>query len=208
MVYLLVAQEAHPDVLLGQGRSAPPHVCALRHGDGAVKEAEEWKCVVGWEGYYEVSSLGRVRSVIRRGEHINRSYGGKEVKPILGSRRYLVVNLTASGRRSQVFLHKIVAEAFIGSRPDGFVACHCDGDRMNNVPSNLRWDSQKSNIADKFDHGTWQYGEAIGNSKLTDADVMTIRKSGMRICEVVRMYGISKTNAARVVHGETWRHVV
>lgn len=170
------------------------------------EQSEEWRPVLGWEEFYEVSSLGRVRSLLRAWGS-DKPYGGKQVKPILGSRRYLVVNLTNRGKRQQIFVHKLVLEAFVGPRPEGAVSCHGLGGPLDNSTKNLRWDTQKANMEDKIEHGTRQFGERIGNAKLTDSAVTTIRREKLSVREVMTAFGISKTNARRVIDGVTWKHV-
>lgn len=170
---------------------------------------ETWLAVLGWEGYYEVSSAGRIRSKVRlcRATYGWRKYGGGEVTPIPGTRGYLVVNLSRPGTRKQVFLHKLVLEAFVGPCPEGLEACHDNGVRHDCRRNNLRWDTRSANHQDKKRHGTAQIGERANNVKLSEAVVREIRQRGLTPSEAVREFGLSKTNAARIVRGETWRHV-
>jgi hypothetical protein len=170
---------------------------------------EHWKAVLGWEAYYEVSSLGRLRSKPRKGAN-GRTYGGHEVAPIAGSRGYLVVNLSRPGLRRQLFLHKVVLEAFMGARPDGAEACHNNGERHDCRLENLRWDSRSANHQDKRLHGTAQIGERANNVRATEAAVREIRERGLSLAEAQRQFGrsgLSATNFKRIKSGRTWRHV-
>jgi len=176
----------------------------------AEREHVEWLPVVGWEGLYEVSRIGLVRSLPRTGVIRNggiRSYGGGPVRPIVGTRGYLVVNLTRAGKRQQVFLHRLVLEAFVGPRPASYDACHWNGDRLDARLENLRWDSKRNNCADKLRHGTAQIGERGSRAKLTEATVRAIRASGLGPAAVQRAFGLSRTNAKHIVSGETWKHI-
>ncbi len=169
-------------------------------------EVERWAPVFGYEGFYDVSTLGRVRSIMRTvqiGSNLRTARGGP-VSPILGSRGYYVVNLTANGKRRQLFLHKLVLEAFVSRRPDGMEACHNDGNRLNCSLENLRWDTRSGNHKDKRKHGTWQVGEKANNSKLTEEVVIEIRRRGLSAVRAQREYGLSRTNAKRIVRGDTW----
>lgn len=175
-----------------------------------LTKAEEWRPVVGMESYYEVSSQGRVRSLprdVQIGNRLRRA-GGQSLSAIVGSRGYLVVNLSCNGRRTQVFVHKLVLEAFSGPRPKGLEACHNDGDRLNCALSNLRWDTRSSNHGDKVAHGTAQRGERANNVKLTDELVLAMRSSGLPAKKASKRFGTSKTNAARILRGQTWRHLL
>lgn len=116
---------------------------------------EEWKAIAGYEGAYEVSSLGQVRSLDRvngRGFNIF----GKVLEPNPDRRGYLGVSLYSgikASRRRRV-IHQLVAEAFIGARPEGLDVCHNDGDKTNNRADNLRYDTRSENILDAVRHGT------------------------------------------------------
>lgn len=125
-------------------------------------ENETWFPVVGYEGHYEVSDHGRVRSLDRMVSRPPREGGGggdfRIQGRVLATHRtppmnYLAVSLHKEGHGQGFRVHTLVLEAFVGPRPDGSVACHNDGDIENNHPSNLRWDTQKENIRDILRHG-------------------------------------------------------
>lgn len=177
------------------------------------KQIEEvWMPVLGFEGFYEASNLGKVKSISRMvpfGTRGNKRFiKGSEVKPILGSRGYLVVNLTRSGKRRQLFLHKVILEAFLGERPEGMESCHNNGNRQDARLENLRWDTRSGNHKDKRKHGTWQVGEKANNVKLTNEIVIAIRSKGLTARQAVEQYGLSKSNAKHIVRGDTWRHLL
>lgn len=116
-------------------------------------QTESWRPIAGYEDAYEVSDLGRVRSVPRV---VNagpppgkRAIPAKVLTPTLANNGYLQVTL----RRRALMIHSLVAEAFIGPRPDGLETCHNDGDSHNNRLSNLRYDTISSNRKDTVLHG-------------------------------------------------------
>jgi hypothetical protein len=123
-------------------------------------EIEIWRRIPGRDGY-EVSDLGRVRSVDRtvtkmtRGRPALHRLKGRVLKPGTTARGYLVVAL---GHRGTIYVHHLVLLAFVGPRPAGHQAAHGDGDRTNNVLSNLRWATPKENTADRYRHGTVLFG--------------------------------------------------
>lgn len=102
---------------------------------------ETWKPVVGHPNY-EVSDLGRVYS--------NR--GARILKPGVASNGYPTVAL---GRGNTRTLHSLVADAFLGPRPEGQEVRHKDGDRMNPRADNLVYGTRTDNINDAVAHGTW-----------------------------------------------------
>lgn len=108
-------------------------------------ENEEWREVVGFEGLYEVSNRGRVRSLDRmtNGPHGSRRIRGRVLKPSTHSTSgYKLVTLRNSGKNRSTSVHSLMAEAFLGSRPnkDSIVA-YIDGDPENTHIDNLTWTS-------------------------------------------------------------------
>ena len=143
---------------------------------------EEWRAVVGFEGYYETSNRGQVKSLAR--ERIGSCPYGSFVRQyserILSQNRlrrgYLGVGLYRDGSETRHLVHRLVLEAFVGPCPDGMECCHYDGDPSNNHVSNLRWGTRAENYADTVRHGTTLRGEDNGYSKLTEFDVIEIRR--------------------------------
>lgn len=123
-----------------------------------MQSTEEWRPVVGYEGRYEVSNHGRVRSLdryARAGKHSNRLYRGKMLRLIRSDETGRVsVGIHKDGKHRTRLVHHLVLEAFIGPRPRGTEGCHWDGDASNNRASNLRWDTHIANEHDKRRHGT------------------------------------------------------
>lgn len=119
---------------------------------------EQWRPVVGYEGLYEVSDHGRVRSLdrITRTGNGDRLYRSRFLEGYI-SLGYRRVALTRGGKSVHYLVHRLVLEAFVGPCPDGMEGCHNNGDRADARLSNLRWDTRLANIRDKFEHGTdWQ----------------------------------------------------
>lgn len=136
-------------------------------------EPEHWLPVRGWDGLYEVSDLGQVRSLKRKGGN-NRWYGGKMLLAD-PNRGYPVVPLCRGSRRTMTQVHRLVLEAFLGPCPPGMVACHGNGNRGDPRLSNLRWDTPRAIMADQYIHGTRVLGEQHPQAKITDQQVSEIR---------------------------------
>jgi hypothetical protein len=121
---------------------------------------EQWLPVVGFENYYEVSDLGRVRSldrVVRRGNGLWHHHGVILKAIWQGSRparRRLIVNLSVNNVMYSRLVHLLVLEAFVSIRPVGSQGCHNSGDPSDNRVSNLRWDTPSANARDAIQHGT------------------------------------------------------
>jgi len=171
---------------------------------------ERWRAVPGFEGYYEVSDAGRVRSVdrvivSRRGDQ--RRMAGK-VQQLRARGRYLTATLCRGGRKTIVRVHVLVLRAFVGRRPPGKEGCHGNGLSLDNRLSNLRWDTPLANHADKRAHGTILCGERHQNCTMTDGQVSEVRAlpAGRRgtednIARWAREHGFSKGHVYNVRAG-------
>jgi len=124
---------------------------------------ERWLPVVGYEGRYDVSDMGRVRSVTRTGVRCN---GWRNVKPgIVRSQRefkktsrepYMRVTLYKDGANYACLVHHLVLDAFVGPRKPGQECCHGPGGQSDNRLTNLRWGTRKANIEDLVASGHYR----------------------------------------------------
>ncbi len=146
---------------------------------------------------YLITDCGEVVSV--------RKSSGKETvrKTSPMNTGYLAVNLPTpdgSTRRSRL-VHHMVLEAFVGPRPEGMVACHKDGNVLNNHVSNLRWDTQSANLLDRVRHGT-------STRKFTDEQVTEIRRlvsGGVSDRKVAKRFGVARNTIRGIISGNTYR---
>jgi hypothetical protein len=118
---------------------------------------ERWLPVAGYEGAYEVSDLGRVRSIDRVITRNGRPalLRGTVLKPNpVPPTGYLAVNIWRNGKCKMGRIHVLVLEAFVGPRPAiDIEGCHGNGDHHDNRLANLRWDTKKANAQDTLSHG-------------------------------------------------------
>jgi hypothetical protein len=112
--------------------------------------------VVGFEGFYEVSDHGHVRSVDRvvqyRDGRVRRYNGIVLTQSDREGRKQ--VTLSVGNETHCLLVHHLVLTAFTGPRPFGMKGCHNNGDGFDNGHANLRWDTQSENMLDKQLHGT------------------------------------------------------
>jgi len=161
---------------------------------------EAWRDIVGWEGLYEVSDVGRVRNA--RTGHV------KKISPhkTLG---YAFFTMKAAGRKQKTTtVHAEMARAFIGPRPDGCEVLHRDGDRMGNRLGNLRYGTRAENVKDTIRHGRVPHGERQHNAKLTEQDVIAIRKDWRGSRRLSRKYGVCRQTVDDVKAGKSWKHLL
>lgn len=109
---------------------------------------ENWKQVKGYENYYEVSDLGRVRSIHARKINDDLTDKTKIMKQrVLSSRGYYIVNLSRLGKVKTHYVHRLVAEAFIKNDDDEKKYInHIDGNGLNNNVNNLEWVTASENV--------------------------------------------------------------
>lgn len=174
-----------------------------------ARKRESWRAVPGFEGCYEVSDLGRVRSLARLDR--GRFRPGVIRKPSRRG-RYLALILTDGPRRETRSVHRLVLEAFRGAAPEGAVACHNNGDAGENRLENLRWDTPAANVRDALTHGTHQgnLGSRKNLAKITPRCVARVREMlalGVSQRQTGHWFGLSQSTISGIATGKLWRHV-
>ena len=148
--------------------------------------AEIWRVVEGFPSY-SVSNRGRVRRTARA-----RGTPAGILKNSRDRNGYAVVNLHQDRKQTKVYVHRLVARAFLGPQPNGMHVAHWDGDGMNADASNLRWATQSENESDKRRHGRANY--ASGSRTFGEAEQKAItsrRANGESINSIAKSYGVS-----------------
>lgn len=174
---------------------------------------EEWRPVLGYEGKYEVSDQGEVRSLDRmiNGPHGPRRWKGRILKKKpskIGG--YGMVSLRDSGRDRYVSVHTLVLESFVGPRPEENVCRHLDGNPSNDRLENLRWGTQKENIQDSIKHGThhWTNREKIcpRGHEMTGINRIKTKNPNVHICKTcMRIRSWERNNPGEDVEREAER---
>lgn len=164
---------------------------------------EEWRSIEGFEGLYDVSNFGRVRS-LKRGRVIilNLESTGSGGIPNFGAYK--------QGKRYKFTVHRCVAAAFLGPRPDNLQICHNDGNPKNNHVSNLRYDTAKNNQFDRHAHGTRCIGSKNPLVKLKEEDISKIfdlRNSGKSYVDIATVFKVSDSTVQSVCSGTTWKEL-
>ena len=159
---------------------------------------EEWRDVVGFEDFYQVSNFGNIKNT--KTELI------KKIQLNIRLNRPQIC-LSKFDKVTTVYPHKLVMEAFVGKRPVGMECCHADGDPWNNNLSNLRWDTRINNSQDKFKHGTQKLGENHPMSKLTIEKVLKIRQDNRVHRLIAFEYGVSQSVISQIKSKKSWVHI-
>ena len=176
--------------------------------DNNNTENEVWKDIPGYEGDYQVSNQGRVKSFKRYGGEIERI-----LRPLDRGHGYLHVNLHCNKKRKGVTIHSLVMLAFTGERPDGMDINHIDGVKTNNHLDNLEYCTRAENTQHAFDTGLQVSlsGEENGYSKLTRKQVLEIRArykaGGISQEKIGQEYGVSHPTISNIVNRKAWKHI-
>lgn len=171
---------------------------------------ERWVTIEDFPNY-AVSDLGRVKRLTSR----TCAKAGSILKtpPRSKDRPYLSVDLCRDGNRRSEMVHILVAKAFLGAAPfESAEVNHIDGDKTNPHFKNLEWITSSGNKYHAYAAGLSDAkGEANGQSKLTEEQVLAIRaaSTGQR-GEQARMaleYGVTSSAVYEVIHRRTWVHI-
>ena len=182
--------------------------------DESTKEI--WKDVVGYEGLYQVSNLGFIKSLKRttpKGNYHAYREVPEKIMELHDSNGYLRVHLSLNGKGKFLFIHRIVASHFVGNytKIKRFTN-HLDGNKYNNAASNLAIVSAAENKL----HSYQVLGEKPRRGKsngmfVYDSDVIEkvkyLRKAGKTYDEVFRITGVSRTHACRIVNNKSGLYV-
>lgn len=150
---------------------------------------QQWLPIPGYEGRYEVSDHGQVRSLPRtviRSDGHSQGIPSRILKPYALPTGHQVVSLWSDNHRTKHYVHRLVAVAFIGQPATGEEVCHNDGNPANNHVSNLRWGTRSENMLDEVHAGRhWQTRKTHckhGHEFTPDNTITRRGKRTQRIC--------------------------
>ena len=173
------------------------------------EETEEWRPVVDYEGLYEVSDLGNVRSVRRT----TNTWPGRVLKPRLDHYGYLKVHLSRGDRETRLTIHRLVLAAFVGPFASGQEGNHINGVKTDNRLGNLEKVSGSQNTNHAWQSGLCNSHRPRGSQnphvKLTEDAVRQIRALGDQLdqAELGRRFGVHFSTISDILRGKTWKHV-
>ena len=177
-----------------------------------MTDREEWRSVLGFEGYYTVSSLGRVRSEPRRvirSDGRPRTIPGLILKHRIGDVGYPIVGIHRDGTGTTVRVHRLVLETFVGPCPEGMECLHANNDKLDARLVNIRWGTRAENTEQMRDDGLAQAALGAGTAKKLDwADLHLILcdlAAGQTQQAIANRYGIVRQTVSKIARGEYWR---
>jgi NUMOD4 motif/HNH endonuclease len=172
---------------------------------------ETWKDIEGYEGLYQVSDLGRVKSLARVTRH-GRKKQEIILRNILERNGYLTVELFKNSVGKKFGVHRLVAMVFISNPQSKREVNHLNGIKNNNFANNLEWSTSSENKLHAIATGLRISikGSDIWNCKLTESDVLEIRKrlaNGERTVDIANIYGVTTKVIGGIKRRQTWKHI-
>lgn len=177
------------------------------------QEPEIFKPIKGYEGYYEISSWGRVKSLARRWsvgvkKDSFLKHGKKRV-----ANQYLNVIFCVDKKKEIRSVHRLVAEYFCEKKEGYDIVNHLDSDIFNNYYKNLEWTTYRGNAIHGFEVGfrKGQKGATNPMAKYNEADILKIRelneKYQITAKDIAELYDDGVCNIARIIRRERWKHI-
>jgi len=173
---------------------------------------EIWKDIPGYEGFYQISNKGRVKSLVFK--DYKREKILKYCKNINRYSTRFFIDLKRNCIKERFYIHQLVALAFIGPCPEGMEVCHNDGNAENNCAENLRYGTHQENMRDMIRHGTnngkGPAGEKNGNSILTDNQVKEIIQQindGINFEQIANNFNVSIPVISNIKCKRLWKHL-
>jgi len=177
---------------------------------------ETWKDIAGYEGLYQISNTGRVKSMAKTVRCKNGATNSYRERVMAKSKKpsgEVKITLSKGGKSKTLLVHRLVAIHFIPNPMNKPEVNHIDGVRDNNVVSNLEWVTSSENQQHAYRIGLQEgrKGSAHHMARLTEPDVEKIRQmyaSGKLLQrEIANMYGVRENLVSRIVNRKIWRHV-
>lgn len=166
-------------------------------------DGEEWRDIEGYDGLYQISNFGRVKSFKFKTPRI--------MKPLLQTTGslYLAINLYSKGKIKRNNTHRIVAQTFVPNPENKPEVNHIDGHTLNNHVSNLEWATRSENEQHAYNMGLAKQGEAHGLAKLTNEQVRYIRDNPDNFTgkKLAQMFGVCETTISHAQLGKKYKIV-
>lgn len=172
---------------------------------------ETWKPIPGYNGSYEASSMGRIKSLGKDSGTLlkKRPKHDTIMKQYVSKTGYANVGLSKNGVCRQYRVHKLIAFAFIKNKNKYPYINHKDCNKLNNNISNLEWCTHLQNIRHAVRNGKFdnRKGEQHGYSKLKKKQVLFIRKSKIRSFKLAKKFNVTPQAIYRVRKFLTWTYI-
>lgn len=181
-------------------------------------EEEIWKDIPGYEGYYQVSNMGRVKSLDRTmiiehpiGGQRTVLRKGKILKNKVNNHGKNMVSLSKNNKIKESNVSRLVLLAFTGMPNKDQECCHRNDIQTDDTLSNLYWGTRKENIIDKERNNKQPRGSNVGTSKLKEGEVYLIKKllntKKYTSVFIAKMFKVDRTTINKIKRNLNWKHI-
>jgi hypothetical protein len=172
---------------------------------------EEWRNISGYEGFYQISNFGRVKSIAKKRTGKTYPYKIPHIRIASVNRGgYLQIGLHKGDKKKTVLIHRLVLQEFSKISGDGLDCNHINGIKTDNRLENLEWATRKENILHSINVlGNSRRGEHSSSAKLTWLDVNNIRdlyrSTHITQKEISNMYNVSRSLICEILSKKRWQ---
>lgn len=170
---------------------------------------EKWEWVQGYEGVYQVSDMGRVRSYNGFGRMPKIQSTPRLITPCMDGRGYFNFTVRKNGKQKVLLIHIEMAKSFLENPNKHKLVRHLDDVKGNNLLSNLAWGTYAENREDGIRNGRHFHkpGVCPAKAKLTEEDVVFIMKSSEKNTTIGRRLGVTESTISKVRNGRGWNKI-
>ena len=181
---------------------------------------EEYVCIRGYEGYYQVSNYGNVKSldrVVKEKTGKTQALKSRVLKPRINPSGYCYVELSKNGSKATFAIHQLVAQAFLNNPENKPIVNHINGVKTDNNVSNLEWATYSENLSHAYSTGlrTSVSSKAVGEKnyrrKLKSVQVIEIKRllaeGNLTYKEIAKKYGVSRSTIGSINSNRYWSHI-
>lgn len=166
----------------------------------------EWKDIIGFESYYQISNTGLVKGLKRKIYHSKKDFiiiPEIELKQSISTSGYKIICLQKGGKKKTKYIHRLVGLHFILNPFNKRTLNHIDGNKFNNTVSNLEWATYSENMRHARDKG-------LSKCTLQIKDIKEIRKliiQGVSDTEIGIMFNVTRMNISMIRREVTWKNI-
>lgn len=176
-----------------------------------LPDNEEWRQITGAEGWFDISSLGRIRRSYSA-PRCNSTYPGRIHNQSADNTGYIRCTLKINGRQMREQVHRLVAKEFLSGFELGRQVNHKNGIKTDNRVDNLEWITCRENIIHAWRTGLTHAvsGEDNGHHKLTEHEVkaiLVLLTEGVQSVHLALAFDVTESSISSIKRGETWQHL-
>lgn len=175
-----------------------------------IQNNEIWKDILGYEGQYQISNLGIVKSLTRK-DTLNHIRYSQIMSPKLDDKGYYQITLCQNGKHRMFSLHRLLGNHFMPNPNNLPCINHKDGNPKNNSLDNLEWCTYSENTIHAYKTGLMKLGDNHGRAKLTTEQVLEIRRlykpNVYSYNMLAKQFNVTKQSIVSIILRRNWRHL-